>query len=187
MTLKEEFTQRFMINGTFTLNYQRQVWVQGNVVSVQGYHALGFQFMKVTGFMRVNGGLRSLEGLPESVGDNLEIAHNTLVDLQHCSKTVGKDLWITGMTKTLKSLDGFPEHVGGTVHVTFDPQLPMLRTLAANQVKVYKPVFVSQQIHDQMQDLELILRKYCGTGNPADILRCASELNEHGLEGNAEW
>jgi hypothetical protein len=37
------------------------------------------------------------------------------------------------------------------------------------------------------KQVEKIIGKYTGTKNPADILRCASELNEAGFEGNAEW
>jgi len=67
--------------------------------------------------------------------------------------------------------------------ITFDPHLPMLPALKARHVLINRP----DSLAAPGDTLERILNKYCGTQNPGDVLRCASELNEAGLEGNAEW
>ena len=91
----------------------------------------------------------------------------------------------TEENKNLRQFYDFEiEQIGGTWYHTYRQSQGLLKMLIAKKIRLYAGEDRSGVPADQVSD---ILNKYCGTGNPAEILRCASELNEHGFEANAEW
>jgi hypothetical protein len=150
------------------------------------------------GFSCMANQLTSLKGAPEKVGDWFACDNNQLTSLQGAPRWVGGSFICASNKLTsleggpaqvmdryncrlnpLKSFEGAPERVGHLFECDYKKDLPLLRliTLQAKKLDMMaapKPVWT-------------ILNKYKGTQNPADILRCASELNEAGFEGNAEW
>ena len=126
-------------------------------------------------FICSNSELTSLEGAPQHVGGDFICHHNKLTSLMGAPKHVGDTFDCE--YNPLTSLEGTPEHVGDEFWCTWNPHLPVLRLIT------YPHPWIGHA-PDSVTD---IIRKYAGTKNPADILRCASELNEAGFEGNAEW
>lgn len=185
---KFSFEELFRVNGTWHEDDQGLIWVQGSVFVKYPMPELAYKFAHVSGnFLAGYKGLTSLEGLPRRVEGELALGGNKLKNLLDAPDHVGRDLAIESMPD-LESLQGFPSHVGGTVHVTYNPQLPMLRCLQANQVKLTKPSFVTTEIFDAMNTCEQILNddRWRGQGKTG-MLNCALELKKAGLEGNAKW
>jgi hypothetical protein len=156
---------------------------------------------------RVGGGftcwlnaLTTLQGAPDYVGDNFSCGGNKLESLLGAPAHVGGSFYgggdggelLTSLEGSptyvggifswrncpnLTSLEGAPEQVGQEFICTYYPHLPLLRTIMYPHVQLLGGGY----------KVNYIINKYAGTKNPADILRCASELNEAGFEGNAEW
>lgn len=188
-TIQQEFLEWYQVEGTFEINTQRQVWIKGSVILKWLRPDLGFDFQEVTHSIYLSRKeLKSLQGLPDQVGGDLEISGNPLVDLKHCSLHVGGSLWIDKMEDHLKSLEGFPPHVSKAVYVTYDPDLPMLRTLNAQEVSVNKTDYVNSEIFNKIQKLNQILNdpQWQGKGK-SGMLNCALALKKAGLQGNAKW
>jgi hypothetical protein len=133
-------------------------------------------------FTSTNNPIKDLTGAPQRVGGLVMINHSQITNLKGCPKT--KHLYLAN--NPLTSLEGLPKRLQ-LVTVSYDPHLPLLRTLTAQEIDILSAYPMSSQPMEKIRDCKRILEKYASTTNPADILRCASELNEHGLEGNAEW
>lgn len=183
-----DFHELFRVAGTWHKDDQARIWVQGTVLIKFAMQNLHFKFAHVSGnFLASYAGLTSLEGLPDRVEGELSLSGSQVKNLIHAPNHVGKDLVIEHMPY-LESLEGFPAYVGGVVKVTYNPQLPLLRCLQANQVKLTKPSFVTTEIFDKMKTCEKILNdeRWRGKGK-AGALNCANALKKAGLEGNARW
>jgi len=126
-------------------------------------------------------GITSLEGGPDHVGKGYWADDNKLENLQGLGKHLSNDgVSVTG--NPLKSLEGIYEGLSSIV-LDYDPNLPLLRLLLTRNSYLgnmpYNPKEPGMQVDN-------ILKKWRGHG-AAGILQCASELNEAGFEGNAEW
>jgi hypothetical protein len=142
--------------------------------------------------------LTSLAYAPHHVGKHFRCSHNQLTSLQHapshvqgyfnCAKNLLTDLVhapthvqdnFTCHGNPLTTLNGLPDHVGGTIWLTWDPQLPLLRALTGRQVQFMNITPESEQVAG-------ILNKYMGSGKPGAI-RAAAELIRAGFKDNARW
>jgi hypothetical protein len=121
--------------------------------------------------------IQSLQHAPTHVSGYFNCAQNRLTNLLHAPTYV--ELNFTCHGNPLTSLKGMPEHVGNTIWITWDPQLPLLRTLVAKEVQ-----FMNQ--NSQSVTVDKILNKYVGQGKPGAI-RAAGELIKAGFKENARW
>ncbi len=138
------------------------------------------EFAPVTvgkGFRCSNNQLTSLEHAPSYVPGTFNCANNLLIDLQHAPHSVRLDMSCYG--NPLTSLEGAPEQVVRTWWITYDAQLPLLRTLSAQEIQFFNMTEKSQQV-------AAILNKYMGQGK-AGAIRAAAELAKAGFKGNAKW
>lgn len=183
-----KFEEWFDVKGTWRQDQEGVIWVTGDVILKWPQEQLPFKFALVSGdFIAAYKSLNSLEGLPVHVGGDLTLGGNKISNLSHAPNYVGKDLWLTNMSY-LKSLEGFPSHVGGTVHIMWNPQLPMLRCLQAFQVEIHQPQFVNREIHDAIRTCEQILNNPAWIGKGKEgALNCALALKKAGLAENARW
>lgn len=178
----------FDIKGTWRQDQEGLIEVTGDALLQWPLDQLPVKFSLVSGnFVAAYKGLKSLEGLPYYVGGDLTLDGNKITNLSQAPDRVGRDLWLTNIPN-LQSLEGFPAHVGNTVHITWNPNLPMLRCLQASQVEIHKPQFVTTQIHDAMRTCEQILNdpEWIGKGK-THMLKCALALKDAQLIGNARW
>lgn len=168
--------QYFKIEGEVTIDDLGVVDVSGNVRLKKSCTKIPVTFGKVGGdFWCQDNQLMSLAGAPNHVGGDFSCHDNQLASLAGAPDHVGGDFWC--YRNQLTSLAGAPDQVGGGFYCTWNKNLPLLRLL------VYKDVFMNMS----PSLVSKIINKYSGTTNPGDVLRCASELNEAGFEGNAEW
>jgi hypothetical protein len=151
------------VEGSFQCYANKLTSLQGAPVHVEG------------SFYCYNNKLTSLKGAPDHVEGDFNCGNNLLTSLQGAPRHVGADFIC--QHNNLTSLQGAPEYVGDEFWCTWNPQLPVLRLIT------YQDLW----IRDAPGSVSDIISKYEGTKNPADILRCASELNEAGFEGNAQW
>lgn len=160
-----------MINDQGLVSYEGDVFLKNRSLT-----NLPFQFEHIEGsFFCNHSGLSTLEGSPRTVsGEFMCTGSQHLTSLQGGPVHVGDGYYCTEIA--FESMEGAPEHVG-EFNITYTPVLPLLRLLTYENLWVQSaPAMVRN-----------ILNTYAGTTNPADVLKCASELNEHGFEGNAEW
>ena len=151
------------VNGNFYCEDNQVVSLQGAPTRVGGNFWCGINQ------------LVSLQGAPTQVGGNFYCNYNKLTSLQGAPTQVGGDFYCDD--NKLTSLQGAPGELEGTFVCDYTSSLPLLQLLVYRSLKLFDaPILVKD-----------ILKKYQGTTNPGDILRCASELNEAGFEGNAEW
>ena len=89
-----------------------------------------FEFGRVHGdFNCSNMGLTSLKGCPSSVGRDFYCKNNPLQDFQGGPSTVGGSFDFRSVS--VKLLQGFPSYIGIRVYCDYNPDLPLLRLLAA--------------------------------------------------------
>jgi len=199
--IKTALKKDFYIEGDFDIDHTGVVNVNGNVTLMHKKARLPVQFGTVTqDFNILNSGLKTLKGCPRTVGGMFVCRSNPITSFAGGPAVVKAEVYARGCKLTsleyapqaqqlwvqdnpLQSLKGLPDNLE-TVGVTWSPHLAMLSLLT---VKIIRMFMNNEYSHQQQNQCLIILRKYQGTTNPADILRCASELNEHGLEGNAEW
>jgi hypothetical protein len=105
--------------------------------------------------------------------------NNQLENLVGGPHTVG-DIFCDG--NRFKSLEGFPTTVRYLAILSFDPDLPMLRTLVAQ-----KKVRIRGHL-SEAEELERILNdtRWLGQGKKRAMM-CAAALIKAGLKGNAKW
>lgn len=82
----------------------------------------------------------------------------------------------------LTSLEGMPANLK-VFGFTFDPHLPMLKSLQAEKISLYAKERLDNQ---QALTCYKILDKYVGQGKPGAI-KAAGELIKAGLRENARW
>ena len=150
------------------INHQQEWKIQGHVFLTRAddHGSCAVKFDRVSGSFVANSmGLATCKNLPRSVGLNLLLSYNQLKNLAHA-----------------------PAHVGGTVNITWNPQLPMLRCLQAQHVIIHKPQFVTTESYEAMQACEAILNDHRWRGKgKTGMLNCALELKKAGLVENAKW
>jgi hypothetical protein len=170
--LKKHFT----VLGPADVDQQGLVNVKGGVFLRGSMRQMPIRFGTVLGTFRCNNsGLVTLEGSPRVVKEGFYCQNNQLTSLEGAPDWVGDSLRC--YENPLTSLEGIPQYIGDNVTVTWNEHLPLLRLLPYWNVTLER---VPSPVYN-------IMHKYEGSKNPADILRCASELNEAGFEGNAEW
>jgi hypothetical protein len=121
--------------------------------------------------------ITSLEHAPKRVDGYFNCSKNQLTNLTHAPEWVQDTL--SCYNNPFTSLIGMPDHVGRTVWLTYDAQLPLLRTLVAEEVQFMNISPESDQVAE-------ILNKYMGQGKPGAI-KAAAELIKAGFRDNARW
>jgi hypothetical protein len=181
--IKKNLKKYWITKGNITISPAGVVNCTGNVnfLPKREVAALPFAWGKVDGDFDVSlVNLQSLQGCPSQVGQNFDATQNRLRSLEHGPLRVGKAYKVWG--NDLLSLEGMPDHCQ-EFSFRYDTHLPLLQTLKAKKIR---PLGMGNQ-RFICQQIGVILNKYAGTNNSADILKCASELNEAGFEANAEW
>jgi hypothetical protein len=149
-------------------------------------------------------GVTSLAGGPRQVGKDYICYKNPITSLEHVSVQIGSKLvardcqlknlkhcpdnvQLTVYENPLESLADIPENIDW-IQLSYDPQLGFLPALQARRVTVMGVAKGGPSVSIiTIRKFGKIFAPYVGTKNPGDILRCASELNEAGFEGNAQW
>jgi hypothetical protein len=196
--------RHFAYNGSVTVDSDGLISCAGSVQMTSRMSKLPLQFKRVDENFRLESNqLKTLEGCPTYVGNQFICINNPIKDWTGAPQQVGSIVMLNSqitnlngcpkpkhlnlVNNPLTSLEGIPPRLESLV-VTYDAHLPLLRALVAKKITLYYVSTPGKYTRNEETKLcEAILNKYCGTGNAADILRCASELNEHGFEGNAEW
>lgn len=147
--------ENFRITGTSTIDPQT------GRVSVKGHVGLKTRVPQLlVHFDQVSGGF--------FCDDNL------LTTLLGAPTHVGGDFWC--QNTPLTSLEHAPDSVGGWFVCSHDPQLPMLRLINYQSVKV----------RGASDSFEEIVDAYAGKGK-AHMLNFALDLKKAGYGGNAKW
>jgi hypothetical protein len=183
--IKELLEKYFVIEeGTPTINPNGSVDVAGHCQLKQDKRVekLPVKFGKVSGYFNCNNNkLTSLEGAPKSVGSGFYCANNQLTSLEGAPQSVDGNFYCH--INQLTSLKGAPQSVGGTFWCDWSPALPLLRTVVARKVLVYKDGTQFEEIND-------ILNSSI-KDNPGSYRKAAFDakrkLIDAGYEGNAKW
>ncbi len=184
---------------------ENRLSIIGDVVAAMGSAGLNVRFGKVDGdFLGSGMGFRSLKGSPEEVTGTFSVARNrNLETLEGAPLKVGGDFTAYGcnlvnligaprevegafmvFNNPLESLDGMPDHIGGKAVVPYDPNMPLLKLLVAQEVEFGTGKLGASW--DKVKECEDILNKYAGQGK-AGAFDCRRELRAAGFEGNARW
>jgi hypothetical protein len=109
----------------------------------------------------------------------MDVKHNLISSLEHVSDTCE---FVNVIRNPLTSLKGLPDTPSDDleVHLTWTPDLPLLRLLNATQVSIV------DNNSQPLRDLNQIMNKYTGKGK-SFMLNCALELKQAGYVGNARW
>jgi phosphoserine phosphatase len=122
-----------------------------------------------------NNQLTSLEGAPQSVGGYFYCAYNQLTSLEGAPNSVG--IYFDCRYNKLTSLEGAPKEVGGVFYCDWSEDLPLLRLVRYQNVRIFN--------NDQVND---IINKYSYHKPLKEaILLCQKELIDKGFIGNAAW
>jgi hypothetical protein len=146
-------------------------WASGNKLQSlnHGPHTVG------TGYWVHNNQLRSLQGAPRSVPQRMWCSGNQLRDLQGAPQSVGS-LWIG--KNPLRSLLGMPKTISTDILLTYDPELPLLKTLIA-------PNILFNTAPPAPPEVSKALNSHAGR-DQAHILACAIDLIKYGYAANAK-
>ena len=199
------FDEYFEISGSYTIK-PAGIDVDGNCKlreQSESIKKLPVKFHTVTGSLILSGrsdlgegGLTSLDGCPEMVGNNFRCDYNLLTSLEGGPKQVVYDYaannnqlsnllgapervggyFDCSSNTNLTSLLGAPIYIGGEIRLGYKSNLPMLPLVKYNDVFMYghassKIVMKYCEMHD------VPLRKR--------ILLCQKELIDSGFAGNA--
>jgi hypothetical protein len=152
-------------------------------------------------------GLEDLEGGPASVDGDYVISRCRIKSLKGMASKIGGDVFLRGNALTnlrglpenmpmaylgceenpLTSLEGLPPGLG-TIELSYDPELPLMRTLTAHSVKIN----AHGREYPQTTPVEQILNRHAGLGKRG-MMKCASELLTLGaklgldLRANCRW
>lgn len=169
--------QQVEIDGTFHIDDQGLVHVSGDVLPKKGnkmHEQLDVQFGVVSGDCFMNGmGLHTLQGAPARVGGYFMCYRNKLKSLVGAPSWVGGDFMCH--ENPLTSLEGMPGHIGERLVIDWDPKMPLLRCLTAQEIQIERPVYVTPKILDDIKTCTKILNQYAGQGRPG-MLKAAVEL-----------
>lgn len=121
--------------------------------------------------------ITSLAHAPKRVDGYFNCGKNQLTNLTHAPEWVQENF--TCHQNPLTSLTGMPVHVGSAIWLTYDAQLPLLRTLVAEEIQFMNITPRSDQVAQ-------ILNKYMGQGKVGAI-KAAAELVKADFKANARW
>jgi hypothetical protein len=203
--IKALLKEYFNITGTPTINPDGTVDITGDcsLKSDKKVNQLPVKFGKVSGNFNCShnqltslvgapqsvgswfscGGnqLTSLIGAPQSVGGYFNCYHNQLTSLEGAPQSVGGDF--SCYFNQLTSLEGAPQSVGRAFRCDWSPALPLLRTVVAKAVAIYKNKNEFKKINDILNSsIE---------DNPGSYRKAALDakrkLIDAGYKGNAKW
>ena len=129
-------------------------------------------------FRCISNQLKTLEGGPRSVLGSYLCGFNQLENLQGAPEKVKR---LSCVANPLKSLEGLPASLEELVLI-YDPKLPLLRALAAQQITFTHRVDETPP----PEKLAEIINKYAGLGREG-AFDCRRELRAAGFEDNARW
>lgn len=210
--LIEQFTEIYAWSGRLEFHDRDTVSVHaeddqaGSVSLRRATTELGFKFRKVDGnFTLRDSNIMTIQGAPSWIGGDLNVMScPKLVDWGNTLDVVQGELWIMqagfrsfkGGPRTvgtrlivretpIESLEGFPEKIGANMELPYTKDLPLLRTLAAEEIWL-TPWDNSREAGDMVHKVQQILNKYAGMGK-AGAFDCRRELRAAGFEENARW
>jgi hypothetical protein len=203
--VKRLLKEYFEIEGTPTINLDGTVNIEGHCILKQDkkVNQLPVKFGKVSGDFYCNGNrLTSLVGAPQSVGGYFSCSRNRLTSLIGAPQSVGGDFYcddnqftsLEGAPQSvggifncvynrLASLAGAPELVGDAFVCNWSPILPLLRTVVAKKVIIYKD---NNQFGEIIDILNSSIKDNPGSYRKA-ALDARRKLIDAGYEGNAKW
>lgn len=206
--IETRLKKRFQITGTYKIDpVTGVVDVTGDVKLLRQVKQLGVTFGKVSGdfgcsdkmletlvgspkkvgkrYYCSGNLLTSLLGAPEHVGKEFYCSYNQLTSLAHGPQFVGKE-YHCGGNHQLTSLEGAPETFKDVFSVTWNPKLPLLRSLVAKEIDLRGDLSFTKAKYAKMFLVRDILNKYAGEGKPGAI-KAAAELIKAGFKENARW
>jgi hypothetical protein len=164
--IETRLKKRFKITGTYKMDpVTGVVDVTGDVNLIRQVKQLGVTFGHVTGdFMCSQKMLETLAGAPKHVGKEFDCDGNN----------------------QLTSLEGLPETLKGVFFVSWNPKLPLLRSLVAKEIDLRGDLSFTNAKYGEMFQVRGILNKYAGEGKVGAI-KAAAELIRAGFKDNARW
>jgi hypothetical protein len=154
------------------------------VVMHRDSHVLPVAFGHISGnFKTTFNGLTTYKGFPIKIDGICDCRHNDLHSMDQAPQVIGGDFLISH--NHIHNMSGFPQEIGGQVEMDYDPKLPLLQTLRANQGVKFAMDNISPS-DPAVKKVQSILNKYAGTGK-SHILLCANELKQAGFKDNARW
>jgi hypothetical protein len=178
------------VSGNFNCSHTQLTSLVGSPQSVgDGFYCYRNQLTSLVGAPQSVGGtfdcavnrLTSLEGAPQSVGGNFSCSRNQLTSLVGAPQLVRYDFSCN--TNHLISLEGAPQSVGRDFRCNWTPTLPLLRTVVAKEVVIYKG-------NDPFKEINDILNSSI-EDNPGSYRKAALDakrkLTDAGYKGNAKW
>jgi hypothetical protein len=187
--IKELVNTHFTINSRYfnssaakiIINDDNSVTINGTCTANGNFAHLPVVFRVVDGSFSLDYcGLLTLEGCPrEVINGSFVCRQNKITSLK------GGPLRVRGHyncdANLLMSLEGLPEEVGGSLIISWNPNLPLLRLLRLK--KNNNIVLLNRH-----KGPHWIFDKYVGKDNSrGDILECQKEMIKAGFEGNASW
>jgi hypothetical protein len=121
--------------------------------------------------------LTSLAHMPDQVHGHCLVYSNKLTDLAHAPRIVQGNF--SCYRNPLQSLQHAPDQIGGHFDLSWDPHMPLLRTLVAKLGVIIEGA--PDQILQILNDDSLI-----GRGKPAAI-KATAALVRAGFKANARW
>ena len=113
--------------------------------------------------------LETLQGGPTTVDKSFSCNVNYLKDLIGMASHIGRD--VDCSFNNLESLKGLPDHITGILHLPYNSNLPLLRSLAAGGI-----LFNSFAYHREVgKKIEEILGKFAGQGRKG-VIACTTAL-----------
>jgi len=185
--IETRLKKRFRITGTYKIHpVTGVVDVTGDVSLIRQVKQLGVTFGKVSGdFVCSSKMLETLVGSPKKVGERYYCSGNLLTSLLGAPEHVGTDFYCVGNNQ-LTSLEGLPETLKGVFFVSWNPKLPLLRSLVAKEIDLRGDLSFTNAKYGDMFKVKGILNKYAGEGKVGAI-KAAAELIRAGYKENARW
>lgn len=185
--IETRLKKRFRITGTYKIDpVTGVVDVTGDVSLIRQVKQLGVTFGKVSGdFVCSRKMLETLVGSPKKVGERYYCSGNLLTSLLGAPEHVGTDFYCVGNNQ-LTSLEGLPETLKGVFFVSWNPKLPLLRSLVAKEIALRGDLSFINAKYGEMFQVQGILNKYAGEGKVGAI-KAAAELIKAGYKENARW
>ena len=203
--IRMDLKRYFAYHGEVDIDDQGVVSCTGSVELTARMSKLPVQFAVVDQDFKANHkGLKSLMGAPHTVGGAFSCWANPLTTLQGGPRTVKQEMWAIDCKllnllgapscaelfvqhNPLTSLEGMPEHVT-KLGVTYDPHLPLLRSLLAQHVVLYNDAkgSLDDDLIRKALTCQHILNDHAGAGKKMAIV-CAAKLVKAGCKGNAQW
>jgi hypothetical protein len=184
--IKEKLERFLSMDGEYRICDDGTIVAYGNVNAGRAISHLPFKFSSIAGHLYLaNSNLKSFQNSPAEVGGNLWAHNNQIQSLAGMPSKVGGNLSLE--RNPLKSLEGLSTEIGGWIELTYDPKLPLLRTLVAKLGLVLRlPSEPTLEIEAARDAVNNIMFRYQGQGKRA-MFDCQKELEDAGFGGNARW